>query len=314
MFADLSIPYQVWVLVGLAFLVADLAAPGLVLSCFGLGCLAGAAAAFLAPSATLAFQGGAALAGTLFAFLVIRPPLRRAQQRRKERRAEARRAPERRDEPADSAGPTDLFAARSEPDEPDEPMELHEPDKPKAAPAKPAPPAPDKIAAQDPFALRPPRRPSDPFAALTPPPAPKRPSAVLDMFEEDDERSGFDLLEPVLDDSLRLSIDEEQASPLLLTDTVEEAPRAPQPELRDMNMNLSLDAEAGPAKPRNPVGRTATALTPMGPFTAGQVDLDGVRYKAFSDHNVRPGDKVAVLEQMPDHPEILVVEPRKGGL
>lgn len=314
MFADLSIPYQVWVLVGLAFLVADLAAPGLVLSCLGLGCLAGAAAAFLAPSATLLFQGGAALAGMLFAFLVIRPPLRRAQLRRKERRAEARKAPERRDEPQDSRpGPTDLFAARPEPDdEPDEPLELREPARP--APAKPAAPAPDKIADQDPFAPKPPRRPSDPFAALTPPPAPKRPSAILDMFEEDDERSGFDLLEPVLDDSLRLSIDEEQASPLLLTDTVEEPSRPPQPELRDMDMNLSLDAEAAPAGSRSPVGRTATALTPMGPFTAGMVDLDGTRYKAFSDHTVRPGDKVAVLEQMPDHPEILVVEPRKGGL
>ncbi len=296
MFADLSIPYQVWVLVGLAFLVADLAAPGLILSCLGLGCLAAAAVDFAAPAAALAVQAGAALAGALFAFLVIRPPLRRAQQRRKERKAEAREArrrPPRESEPE----PVDFFA-----------------EKPAPAPrpkARPAPePGPDKP--RDPFAPKPPRKSGDPFAALTPPPAPKRPSAALDMFEEDDERSGFDLLEPVLDDSLRLSIDEEPNSPLLLTDAVEETPK-PQPRLQDMDLSLSLDG-GGQARPRNPVGRTATALTAMGPFSAGQVELDGITYKAFSDHNVRPGDKVAVLEQMPDHPETLVVEPRKGGL
>jgi membrane protein implicated in regulation of membrane protease activity len=294
MFADLSIPYQVWVLVGLAFLVADLAAPGLILSCLGLGCLAAAAVDYAAPAAALAVQAGAALAGTLFAFLVLRPPLRRAQQRRKERKAEAREARRR---PPREPEPVDFFA-----------------EKPAPAPrpkARPAPePGPDKP--RDPFAPKPPRKSGDPFAALTPPPAPKRPSAVLDMFEEDDERSGFDLLEPVLDDSLRLSIDEEAGSPLLLTDTVEDAPR-PQKPLADLDMNLSLDG-GGQARPRNPVGRTATALTAIGPFSAGQVELDGLTYKAFSDHNVRPGDKVAVLEQMPDHPEILVVEPRKGGL
>jgi membrane protein implicated in regulation of membrane protease activity len=295
MFADLSIPYQVWVLVGLAFLVADLAAPGLILSCLGLGCLAAAAVDYAAPAAAaLAVQAGAALAGTLFAFLVLRPPLRRAQQRRKERKAEAREARRR---PPREPEPVDFFA-----------------EKPAPAPrpkARPAPePGPDEP--RDPFAPKPPRKSGDPFAALTPPPAPKRPSAALDMFEEDDERSGFDLLEPVLDDSLRLSIDEEAGSPLLLTDTVEDAPR-PQKPLADLDMNLSLDG-GGQARPRNPVGRTATALTAIGPFSAGQVELDGLTYKAFSDHNVRPGDKVAVLEQMPDHPEILVVEPRKGGL
>lgn len=311
MFADLNIPYQVWVLVGLAFLVADLAAPGLILSCFGLGCLAGAAVSFVAPAISLTVQGGAALAGTIFAFLVIRPPLRRAQLRRKASKAETRTAKQRAPEPQEPApgffdqepsaprrpepSPLDLGKSLSSEPEDDEPA-------PKAKTEEP----------RDPFAPKPQRKPSDPFAALTPPPAPKRPSAVLDMFEEDDERSGFDLLEPVLDDSLRLSIDEEHDSPLLLTDAVEETSR-PQPALKDMDLSLTLDGGA-PDKPRNPVGRTATALSPMGPFSAGQVELDGVIYKAFSDHNVKPGDKVAVLEQMPDHPEILVVEPRKGGL
>lgn len=292
MFTDMTIPYQVWLLVGLAFVVADLAAPGLVLSFLGLGCLLAAGAAYLAPASQPVVQAGVALAGALFGLLAIRPPIRRAQKRRKERRAE-RQTAERRDQ--------------------DEAMAF--------APKRKAPAREDSAPA-DAFAAprsQSSKRRRDPFADLTPPKPPSRPatmpggSQALSILEEDDERSGFDLLEPVLDDALSLSIDEERPhSPLLLTEAVE-PPERPAPKKGasqpDLDLSMSLDGDR-PRAPRDPVGRTARALEPIGPFTSGEVEVDGARFKAFSDDNLKPGDKARVRERMPDHPEILLLSSR----
>jgi membrane protein implicated in regulation of membrane protease activity len=294
MFADMTIPYQVWLLVGLAFVGADLAAPGLILSFLGLGCLLAAGAAYLAPASQPVVQAGVALAGALFGLLAIRPPLRRARKRRLERRAErqARDAAEREaQEEAMSFSTKRKATARAE-SAPDDPFAAAKPQAPK--------------------------RRRDPFADLTPPKPPSRPATMpggsqpLSILEEDDERSGFDLLEPVLDDALSLSIDEERHSPLLLTAAMEQperpAPKKSRPQ-PDLDLTMSLDGER-PHAPRDPVGRTARVLEPIGPFTSGEVEVDGARYKAFSDDNLKPGDKAHVRERMPDHPEILLLSSR----
>lgn len=307
MFEDMSIPYQVCVLVGLAFLVADLALPGLVLSFLGLGCLLAGLAAFLVPSLKPVILAGIALAGFLFGILVIRPPLARARRRRKER-AQARReaAPEPDEDLFAPARPRHK-AARPEP-------EPFAPEPPAAPRKRPAAPGQPRDRAGDLFSsLTAPSKPvTRPLSPLGQSKAGPRPLSLLD---EDDERSGFDLLEPVLDDGLKLSIDEDNCDTLLLSDALPDSGPAPRPlEGPDPGDDLRLDFDLdtpGP-KTRNPVGRTVTVVSAVGPFAAGQVRLGDRTYRAYSDDILQPGVKARVVEQMKEDPETLVVEPSKG--
>lgn len=306
MFEDMSIPYQVWLLVGLAFLAADLAMPGLILSFLGLGCLLAGLAAFLVPGLKPVILGGVALAGFLFGILVVRPPLVRARRRRKERAQARPERPEMDEDPfapvQPRRGPTRLEPLADE------------------APAAPRAKAAPRRTVRD--------RSNDLFSSLTAPgkPVTQPPSSPLgqskprpsplSLLDEDDERSGFDLLEPVLDDGLKLSIDEEGDDTLLLTDSLPDsgpAPKpleAPEPE-DDLRLDFSLDAGSG-SKPQSPVGRTVTVVATVGPFAAGKVRLGEHTYRAYSDDILQPGAKARVLEQMKEDPEILVVEPSQG--